>query len=58
MKMLSLEEELKSNAYPGRGLVICKREICGNCLLYHGQKPKQQKSCVCGRGTGHQNPGF
>lgn len=26
MKMLSLEQELKGNAYPGRGIVIGKSE--------------------------------
>ena len=41
MKMLSIEEELKNNSYPGRGVVIGentgRNEGCDG-LLYHGKK--------------------
>ena len=39
MKMLSIEQELKSNSYPGRGIIIGKKpgwkEGC-HCLFYYG----------------------
>lgn len=41
MKMLSLETELKENAYPGRGIVIGKSKDgtkSSDCLFYHGKK--------------------
>ena len=41
MKMLSIEEELKNNSYPGRGIVYRentgRNEGCDG-LLYHGKK--------------------
>ena len=58
MKMLSLEEELKSNAYPGRGIVIGRSANGKYAVTAYFIMGRQQKSCVCGRGTGHQNPGF
>ena len=37
MKTLNIYDELKSNSYPGRGIVIGK-SADGNGLFYHGQK--------------------
>ena len=39
MEMLSLENELKSNSYPGRGIVIGKSpngKFGNNSLFYYG----------------------
>ena len=36
MEMLSIEKELQSNSYPGRGIIIGKQS--GNSLFYHGKK--------------------
>lgn len=50
MKPISLEKEISSVTYPGRGIVI-GRSADGtkgcNCLLYYGQKRKQQKQNFC-----------
>ena len=38
MKMLSIEEELRNNSYPGRGIIIGKtrREESCHSVFYHG----------------------
>ena len=44
MEKLSLDRELKENAYPGRGIVIGispDGTESGNCLFYHGKKQQQ-----------------
>ena len=44
MQMLSLENELKENSYPGRGIVIGKTpngKVCCNSIFYYGKKRKQ-----------------
>ena len=39
MKMLSLEKELRENAYPGRGIVIGRTpEKSSDSLFHHGKK--------------------
>ena len=41
MELLNLSEELKNNAYPGRGIVIGKTpdgKTGGNSVFYYGQK--------------------
>ena len=44
MQMLSLENELKENSYPGRGIVIGKTPngtACCNSIFYYGKKREQ-----------------
>ena len=44
MEKLSLDRELKENAYPGRGIVIGispDGKESGNRLFYHGKKQQQ-----------------
>ena len=38
MKMLSIEQELKNNSYPGRGIIIGKTlmEKGCHCLFHYG----------------------
>ena len=37
MKMLSLEQELQTNSYPGRGIIIGKTpDESGCCIFYYG----------------------
>ena len=41
MEMISLEQELQRNAYPGRGIILGKSADgtkSGSGLFYHGQK--------------------
>ena len=49
MKKVSLEQELKGNAYPGRGIVIGRSKDGTKALpdTYYGQKPEQPQPCLC-----------
>ena len=61
MNVRSLEQELKTNAYPGRGIVIGETpdgETGSDRLFYHGQKRQQPQPRICGRGEGIRTQAF
>ena len=60
MKMISLEQELRGNSYPGRGIVI-GRSADGTkavAAISSWEEVKQQKPCLCRRRTGNPYPGL
>ena len=52
MKLLSIEQEFKNNAYPGRGIILGKsrteRKRSRHILSWAAAK-LQPEPCVCGR---------
>ena len=61
MEMLSIEQELKGNSYPGRGIIIGKTpdgQKGSDSLFYYGTQRKQPQPDLCRRWTGNPHPGF
>lgn len=60
MKMISLEEELKGNAYPGRGIVIGKSQDGKKAVTAYfimGQRRKFTEPCIYRDRGWHKNRG-
>ena len=50
MEMVSLEQDLKENSYPGRGIVIgtlCGRQICGYRLFHMAGRSENSRKPAC-----------
>ena len=50
MKMLSIEQELKSNSYPGRGIIIGKSPDGKKAVTAYfimGRSENSRNRCVC-----------
>ena len=61
MKMLSIEEELRNNSYPGRGIIIGKstgRQKSGHGVFYHGTQREQPQPYFCGGRRGNPHTGI
>ena len=61
MEKISLENELKSNSYPGRGIIIGRSADGTKAVTAYfimGQKRKQQKPCICHRRRGYPYTGI
>ena len=68
MKILSLEQELKENAYPGRGIVVGRtadgtRAVAAYFIMGRSENSRNRifertEQGVCGRGRGDQDGGL
>lgn len=61
MKKIDIYEELKSNDYPGRGIVIGKSADGKKCrygIFYNGQKRKQRNRVFIEDGDGIRTQAF
>ena len=59
--MLQLEQELKSNAYPGRGIVIGRSangKYAVTAYFIMGRSSQQPQPCVCEDGEGIRTQAF
>ena len=60
MELLNLSEELKNNAYPGRGIVIGKTpdgKQAVTAVFHHGQKQQLPQPRVRRGGRGYPHTG-
>ena len=59
--MLQLEQELKSNAYPGRGIVIGRSangKYAVTAYFIMGRSANSRNRVFVSRGRGYPHPGF